>query len=370
MAESKKDNILRLVEENLELLNKKKFNVYFFVLDTKDNPVGSMEYVYDTALQLHNLGYKVSMLYQEKDFQGPFGWLGEKYEVLPHYDIEKDNVEISPSDFLFIPEIFSEVLIQTKTYNCKRVMILQNYEYFVRFMPLGVTLSDLRISDVITTTNELKKKINSLFPEIRVHVVSPAVKSFFKKDESPQKLIVNVVSRDQSDINKITKPFYWKNPIYKWVTFRDLRGIYQEEFAKGLAEGAITIWIDEISDFGYSCLEAIKSGNIVLAKTTDRPADWMIKDDGSLTDACIWFDDFEDVPDMLASIIRSWTLDKIPQELYDEPYNMIEPLYKEEKQKEDIEKVYIEDLFERRKKEFEEVITDLKNNAIKIKDSQ
>ena len=47
-------------------------------------------------------------------------------------------------------------------------------------------------------------------------------------------MIINIISKEQSDINKIIKPFYWKYPMYKWVSFRDLRGFPKEIYSQYL----------------------------------------------------------------------------------------------------------------------------------------
>ena len=104
MAELTKNEMLRIVNENISRLKNKDFNIYFFVLDTKGNPTSSLEYIYQTALVLHRKGYNVSLLHQENEFIGVREWLGDEYADLPHLNIEKDNVEITPSDFIFIPE--------------------------------------------------------------------------------------------------------------------------------------------------------------------------------------------------------------------------------------------------------------------------
>ena len=73
-------------------INKKESNIYFFVLDTKGNPSGSLAYIYNLALLLHNEGYKVSMLYQEQEeFVGVESWLGEKYASIPHYALMEQS---------------------------------------------------------------------------------------------------------------------------------------------------------------------------------------------------------------------------------------------------------------------------------------
>ena len=218
MAKMTKQEMLRIVDENIARLSDKNFNLYFFVLDTKGNPSSALEYIYQTALVLNKKGYKVTMLHQENDFVGVGDWLGEEYANLPHANIEKDNVEITPSDFLFIPEIFANVMLQTKKLPCKRVIIVQNSNNVTEFMPVSQTLDNLNITDAIVTTKVQESKIKDYFPTVRTHIVSPSIKKVFRNNDAPRKLIVNIISKEQSDLNRIVKPFYWKNPIYKWIS--------------------------------------------------------------------------------------------------------------------------------------------------------
>lgn len=372
MAELNKEEMLRVVEDNIQKMENKSFNVFFFVIDTKGNPSGSLEYIYRTALTLKELGYNVSMLHQEEEFIGVRDWLGDAAADLPHHNIEKENVEISACDFLFIPEILSSVMSQTKTLPCKRVIILQNHSFMADFMPVGVTPFDVNINEVVTTTKALKDIADEYFPGIKTHIVRPMIDPVFRNNDNPKKLIINVVSRSQDDISRIVKPFYWKYPVYKWVSFRDLRGVTQEVFADALREGAITIWLDEISDFGYSALEAAKSGSIVIAKVPATPTDWTFvyeeSEDGKsasngLNPAFIWFDDIRRVPDMVASVVRTWTLDRIPQELYDNLAKAASD-YTYDAHKADVEKEYGKELFEKRLSDFKEVLAQIKNNKL------
>lgn len=372
MAELNKEEMLRVVEENIQKMENKSFNVFFFVIDTKGNPSGSLEYIYRTALTLKELGYNVAMLHQEEEFIGVRDWLGDTAADLPHHNIEKENVEISACDFLFIPEILSSVMSQTKTLPCKRAIILQNHSFMADFMPVGVTPFDMNINEVVTTTKALKDIADEYFPGIKTHIVRPMIAPVFRNNDNPKKLIINVVSRSQDDISRIVKPFYWKYPVYKWVSFRDLRGVTQEVFADALREGAITIWLDEISDFGYSALEAAKSGSIVIAKVPATPTDWTFvyeeSEDGKsasngLNPAFIWFDDIRRVPDMVASVVRTWTLDRIPQELYDNLAKAASD-YTYDAHKADVEKEYGKELFEKRLSDFKEVLAQIKNNKL------
>ena len=366
MADITKNDMLKVVNESISKLENKEFNIYFFVLDTKGNPSSSLEYIYQTALSLSKMGYNVAMLHQEKEFVGVREWLGDEYADLKHFNIEKDNVPISASDFLFIPEIFANVMMSTKKLPCKRVVIVQNYLHITEFLPVSQTMDSLNITDAIATTNVQAEKIKEYFPELRTHVVSPAISGMFRNFDGQRKLIVNVVAKEQSDVNQIVKPFYWKNPIYKWVSFRDLRGMEQETFAEGLREAAITIWIDDKTSFGYSLLEALRCGGVVLAKVPEKLADWMIDGD-KLTESVIWFDDIDSVPDMLASLVRAWTHDEVPQEVYDEQ-SKFSNLYTKEEQEEEIKSVYVDGLFAKRLADFKEALADVENNVIKPKE--
>lgn len=366
MAEMTKQEMLRIVDENIARLSDKNFNLYFFVLDTKGNPSSALEYIYQTALVLNKKGYKVTMLHQENDFVGVGDWLGEEYANLPHANIEKDNVEITPSDFLFIPEIFANVMLQTKKLPCKRVIIVQNSNNVTEFMPVSQTLDNLNITDAIVTTKVQESKIKDYFPTVRTHIVSPSIKKVFRNNDAPRKLIVNIISKEQSDLNRIVKPFYWKNPIYKWVSFRDLRGLSQEAFAEALREAAITIWIDDKTSFGYSLLEVLRCGSLVIAKVPDELSDWMAEDN-KLTESVLWFENLDDAPQMIASAVRSWTLDDIPADVY-EYQSKMDNLYSEETQENEIEQVYVKELIERRLNDFKETKADIENNVLKTKE--
>ena len=276
-----------------------------------------------------------------------------------------ENIEISASDFLFIPEIFSDVITRTVNLPCKRVIIMQNYNQFAEFMPATATPERLKIFDIITTTKVQEGIIHSYFPSVKTHVVSPSIQNMFRPNTKPKKLIVNLVSKRTEDVNRIIKPFYWKYPIYQWVTFNDLRGLSQEAFCENLRNGAITVWVDDETNFGYSALEAMRCRSIVLGKLPDTLSDWNVEADSNgndtITDACLWFEHVDDVPDMLAKLIRSWTLDNIPQSIYDN-LEKLDGFYTKETQEKEIERVYVKELFEKRISDFKEVLAQLNNN--------
>ena len=66
---------------------------------------------------------------------------------------------------------------------------------------------------------------------------------------------------------------------------------------------------------------------------------------------------------MIASVVRTWTLDKVPQELYDNLANAAND-YNYENHKADVEKEYGKGLFEKRLSDFKEVLAQIKNNKL------
>jgi len=367
MAELTKSEMLKITDENISKLKNKTFKIFFFILDTKGNPSSALEYIYQTALVLSKKGYDVTMLHQEKDFVGVGDWLGKEYAELKHSNIETDNVEIGPCDFIFIPEIFANVMIQTKTLSCKRVAIVQNAYHVTEFLPISHTFDTVNIIDAVVTTKGQENRIKEYFPTLRTHIVSPSIKKVFRDNETtPRKMIINVICKDQSEMNRIVKPFYWKNPEYKWVSFRELRGLSQETFAEALREAAITIWDDDSTTFGYSLLEALRCGGIVLAKVPNELSDWMVKD-GEISKSVLWFNNVDELSNILPNVVQTWITDKVPAEVHDGAKETF-GLYSEEAQEKEIEEVYVKGFFERRLKEFEEVRIDVENNVIKAKE--
>jgi hypothetical protein len=354
-----REEMIKVAEENVSRLENKDFGLYFYVLDTKGNPTSALEYIYQTALALKNLGYNVTMLHDEDDFEGVGDWMGEEYANLPHANIKKENVTISASDFLFIPEIFANVMMQTTKLPCKRVIIVQNANNITEFMPVSQSFEGLGITDAIVTTEEQGLKLDDWFGTLKTHVVNPSIRSFYAPGTEPRKLLINIVAKDQTVINRIVKPFYWKNPIYKFVSFRDLRGMSQETFATALKEAAITIWVDDDTQFGHTLLEAIKCGGLVFAKVPTNPTEWMINEEGGIVDGPIWFETLDDLAEVLPSAIRSWTLDQIPDDAY--KYNDFLNKYTEDAQREQVKKVYVDEIIGKRLADFKEVLTDLNN---------
>lgn len=329
---------LERIDEAISKLEINDFCFYFFVVDCKNVPNGSIQYIYQLAKTLNDKNYKVKMLYQLENeydneeleelkrkekpiddrrvFTGVGEWLGEEYMQLEHLNISKQEWTVSPSDFLFIPEVFSSLMKQTYQYKapCKRIVLLHNYDYITEFIPFSDEWGTYGIHDVMANTKAQGDLISSVFPYVNVKILNPYISNIFRKPIKPKKLIVNIISKKTEDVNKIMKQFYWKYPMYKFISFRDLRGYPKETFAEFLQESAITVWIDNETPFGYSAIEAIKTGNIVIGKVPEHMPEWM-GDENGLFNNGVWTYDLNTIPDILSHVLGSWMQDRIPETL-------------------------------------------------------
>lgn len=367
MTENEIKKVIKTLDKSIKKIEKGESKLLFFVADSKGTPIGSLSYIYDIAYKLKEMKYNVQMMYAENDFVGVETWLGTKYSSLPHANISKDVVDISPSDVVFIPELYSSVMAKTRDLKCKKVAILQNFDYMTDLIPFGASWMSMGIFDCITTSNSLKQRLNEVFPEVNVRVIRPVIDQVFKPSEE-QKFIVNIVTKDENEINSIVKPFKWKYPSYGFVTFRYINGKSREDFAKYISEGCITVWVDQNTDFGYSALEAMASGNIVIGKIPENEPEWMLDKEGKLKDNGIWFYKMRDLPEILFEVISTVLYEKTPKEIYT---NMTETLseYTEEKQRKELKSVIVEDIIESKKQELIS-IRDLYKNKLEEKEEK
>lgn len=344
------------IQKEISRIDNKENRLYFFVIDSKGVPSGSLEYIYNLALIAKEEGYDVAMLHTEEEFEGVESWLGKEYAELPHYNVNKGEVGTSPSDILFIPEIYSQIMNQTKKLPCKRVVILQNYDFVVEQMPYAAQWGDFGIMEGIVNSDYQAAQINEVFPYVKLTKVTPYISKVFGSTIEPKKMVINVIAKDQSDIKRIVKPFYWKYNHLRWVSFKELRNLPKLEFAKALREGAITIIVDEDASFMYSALEAMKSGSIVMVKVPNTEVDWANGEE--LPNCCVWFNDYDTLHKQIASVVRSWITDKVPPVLAEEAKKTLGNYNREKTKKEFIG--YVSSVLERRKKEMEELLTQVK----------
>ena len=200
ITKNKVEDVISRIEKELKKFDEKDFNVYFYVIDTKGVPSGSLLYIYKIAYELQRLGYNVTMLHDENEFVGISQWADKKYAELKHSKTKDREITVSPSDFLIIPEIYTDVMFQTKDLPCKRVMLVQNFDYLTRIIPVGVHPYEYGITDAIVNDETTRNLVKGNLPRISTHVVRAGVSpTLFRKNEKPKKMIVNFAEGADAD---------------------------------------------------------------------------------------------------------------------------------------------------------------------------
>ena len=350
------------VKTVLENLENKNFNLYFFTLDTKGNPTAGIANIYEHVKLLNELGYNASILHEKNDYKikgdeegnGVADWLGDEYANIPHISIESQTLNVTPADFIIIPEIFSNIMDQVKAFPCKKVVFSQSYDYLLELLPIGKRWNtDYGFNDVITTSTKQAIYLSNLFPSLNTHVVPVSIPSYFKDSDKPKMPIVALHTRNQGDAAKIAKSFYLQYPIYKWVTFKELRGLSRQNFATELGKSCLAVWIDDAAGFGTFPLEAIESNTPVIGKMPNMIPEWMetVDEEGNVTikNNGVWTNTTLNIPELIATYIKVWLEDSVPTDLVEGIKNS-QGKYTTEKQKETIKDVY-NGLVENRKTE-------------------
>lgn len=307
------NDIKTKIENSLNQLKDKKSRIYFVAQDTKGNARASIKYIYDVAMALKDSGFNPIILHEKKDYTGVASWLDESYMTnLPHRSIEGENLEISPEDFIVLPEIYGFIMEQIKDLPCGKIVLTQSYSYVLDTLQPGQSWPSLGFLKCITTSEKQKERVESYMKKMSYDVITPYISEIFDKPKLPPMPIVAVHTRDQTDTINIVKEFYLKYPQFRWFTFRDMRGLTQLEFANSLKNCFLSVWIDDISGFGTYPLESMSCGIPVIGKIPDLIPEWMNENNG------IWVQDKLKIVDYIAEFIQNWLEDSIAPELYEE----------------------------------------------------
>lgn len=302
---------VKKLEKSIQSMKDKKSRLYFIVQDTKGNARASVRYIYQMAMTLKKNGYNPIILHENKEYFGVGSWLGEEYmSELPHKSIDDGNLEISPDDLIIIPEIFGYIMEQVKNLPCGKVVLTQAYDHIFETLQPGQSWTQMSFYKCITTSEKQKEHIDTLMRKISFDVIEPVISEVFEKSEFPPKTIISIHTRDQRDTANIIKQFYVRFPQYRWITFRDLRGLTETEFANALKDSFLSVWVDETSGFGTFPLESMKMGVPVIGLVPNLQPEWLNEDNG------LWLVNKNSMVDVISDFVQNWLEDNVNPELY------------------------------------------------------
>jgi hypothetical protein len=302
---------IKKVEKSIQNLKDKKSKIYLLVQDTKGHAKASIAYSYRLGMTLSKQGYNMIMLHEKSDYTGVSEWLGSEYMELPHQPIEGQNLEVSPEDFIIVPELYGFVMSQITKLPCGKIVLCQSYDHMLETLQPGQTWSQLGFHKCITTSETQKEYISNIMRGVSIDVIPPYISEEFKPQVLPAKPMIAIHSREQRDTANIIKNFYIKFPQYRWVTFRDMRGITEKQFAEALQDCFLSVWVDETSSFGTFPLESMKSNVPVLGLVPNLAPLWMNDDNG------LWINNKTQMVDFIADFLQNWLEDNVNEKMYE-----------------------------------------------------
>ena len=311
---------LKKIEISIENLKNKKSKVYFMVQDTKGNAKASIAYIYRMAYALFNDGFNVLILHEKNDYIGVSNWLGAEYMTIPHQSIDGQKLQVAPEDFIVIPELYGFVMGQINNLPCGKIVLSQAYDHILETLQPGQSWSQLGFLKCITTSEQQKIYIDALMKNTSMNVIQPYISNVFQKSKLPANPIIAIHTREQREGLNIIKQFYLKFPQYRWVTFRDMRGMSENEFADSLQKSFLSVWVDETSAYGTFPLESMKCGVPCMGIVPRMIPEWMSEDNG------LWLTNKNELVDFIADFLQNWLEDNISEQLLSEMDKTIEKL--------------------------------------------
>lgn len=362
------------VKQSLSKIENKESKFIFAVPET-ENPTASVYEIYFHATVAKKMGYKVIILTEKEEYEPP-KWVDQELLEHEHVPMSKNKLTVGPEDIMIIPEVFSNVMEQTKNLPCTRVGLLQSVDYMLNSLVPGTDWTSFGINKMITTSQTLKEFVETFYGKNKydISVYNPSIPEYFKNDGRPQKPVISVIGRNPNEISKLVKLFYSRYPQYSWVTFDPMltkskppQPMRRKDFADRLKGNFAAVWVDRIASWGTFPLECMKSGTIPIGLIPDITPEYLLDRDenGEVSqmkqNVGIWTDNFYDLPNFLGEVLIKFLDDSISDDLYNNMEEVASQYTPENSEKQLIE-VYNK-LIEDRKKVFQSAIESVENDS-------
>jgi len=319
------------VKASIEKLKNKQSKFLFFVASTP-NPAASVYEIYFQATMLKNAGYNVKMLTDSATYQIP-DWIEKDITDIPHESMEQSRLTVAPEDVLVIPEIFSNVMEQTKNLPSIRVGLLQSVDYMLNGLMPGVDWKSFGIEKIVTTSNNLKDIVEEFFGKsYDIKVYNVGIPDYFKYNGELKRPVISIAGRNSNEVAKVIKLFYNKYPQFSWVTFDSMfteskppQPMRRKDYADRLKKNFAGVWVDRIASFGTFPLECMKAGTVPIAIVPDIQPEYLLDDEGEPKDNIgVWTNDIYALPILIGDVITKFLDDSIDDTITEEMAKVVE----------------------------------------------
>jgi len=307
-----------IIDGAISNLRENKFKTYFYC-PPMNTPSGGIGVILKAAKNLHDDGFDVALVYEPRqdqrasyeasakakkqvdifdkfnptwvdfDISGidilPLG--DKKIQFADGSEQECIPLNVSPEDFLIIPEGFPDVMKKTMQVSCKRIVFAQSWFYVLNAMQPGEKWQHFGITDVISASDAITEYLVSVMPGLNIKDFKQGIsREYFKVPEKvSDKLPVVGFSASRGPENKlktynIIKTFYAFYPHLKWIRFQELEGMDREQFAERLASCAFYLYTDDIAGFGTAPLEAMACGTHTVGWAAFGGKEYMHNENG------------------------------------------------------------------------------------------
>ena len=317
-----------------KITNKK--SKFLFCIPESQTPTASVYELYFHATVVKNMGYEVIIMVEKGDYVIPV-WIEKELTNHKHISMADPKLTVGPEDVMIIPDIYSNVMEQTKKLPCVRIGLLQSADYMTSALIPGTDWTSFNIQNVITTSQMLKEWLETFYGKGKYNIktYNIGIPDYFERSETPQKPIISILGRNANEISKLVKLFFAKYPQYSWVTFDPMltkskppQAMRRVDFAKRLQGNFAAVWVDRISSFGTFPLECMKAGVIPICLKPDIMPEYMVERDEKgvatkiVEGAGVWTENFYDLPILIGEVLVKFLDDAIKPELYDKMSNV------------------------------------------------
>ena len=299
------------------------------------------------------MGFEVLILVEKGDYVIPT-WVEKELTNFKHISMADPKLTVGPEDVMIIPEVYSNIMEQTKNLPCVRIGLLQSVDYMINALIPGTDWKSFGIDNIITTSETIKEWVETFYGKgkFNIKTYNIGIPDYFERSKIPQKPVISVVGRNANEISKLVKLFFSRYPQYSWITFDPMltkskppQQMRRVDYAKRLQGNFAAVWVDRISSFGTFPLECMKSGVVPICLKPDITPEYILERNGTgdtttikIADgAGVWTDNYYDLPVLIGEVLVKFLDDAISPELYNSMEKLASKYNQENSEKQLIE---------------------------------